>query len=346
VSAHRTEPPTPRRLREARRRGEIATSRDLTGAAALLGGVAAVAATGPALARALAEGLGGGLLDAAQGGGEPWPALVRALSLLARVALPPCLAAALAATAAGSLQARGLFAVDAVRFRIERLHLGRGLARLVSKERLVATALGVAKAAAGAGVAWRLTLAAAPAVASAPRLEPAAILRLLPALALEIALALGALLAALGFLDLALAHRRRLEALRMTREEVVRERRDDEGDARHKGERKRLHRALASAAPVRSATCVVVNPTHVAVALLHERHGDDAPVVLAKGAGEDAARLRAEARRSGVPVVRDVALARALFRLAEVGDEIPEELYEAAAAVLVHVHALPSEVTP
>jgi type III secretion protein U len=125
---------------------------------------------------------------------------------------------------------------------------------------------------------------------------------------------------------------------------VVRERRDEEGDPRHRAERRRLQRALAGAGPVRRAACVVVNPTHVAVALEHARGSDEAPVVLAKGLGEAAARLRAEARRAGVPIVRDVALARALYRLAEVGDAIPEELYDAAAAVLVHVHAL--EVAP
>ena len=129
----------------------------------------------------------------------------------------------------------------------------------------------------------------------------------------------------------------------MTREEVARERRDDEGDPRLKLERRGLHRALAAAAPLRRATCLVVNPTHVAVALHHARGAEDAPLVVAKGIGEAAARLRGEARRAGVPIVHDVTLARALFRLAEVGDEIPEELYEAAAAILVHVHGLAAE---
>jgi flagellar biosynthesis protein FlhB len=83
---------------------------------------------------------------------------------------------------------------------------------------------------------------------------------------------------------------------------------------------------------------VVVNPTHLAVALRHERGGPDAPRVLAKGRGRGAARIRSAARRAGVPVVEDVALARALFRLAEVGDEIPEELYDAAALVLARLY--------
>jgi type III secretion protein U len=124
----------------------------------------------------------------------------------------------------------------------------------------------------------------------------------------------------------------------MTRDEVRREHREDEGDPQHRAERRRIHRALVEAAPVSRATCVVVNPTHVAVALHHARDEADAPRVLAKGLGASAARIRSAARRAGVPIVRDVALARALYRLAEVGDEIPEELYEAAAAVLAHLY--------
>jgi type III secretion protein U len=170
------------------------------------------------------------------------------------------------------------------------------------------------------------------------RLSPGALLRVVAAASLRIAVALAVALAALGAVDLLLARRRHARALLMTREEVARERKDDEGDPRHRAEHRRLHRALASAAPLARATCLVVNPTHLAVALEHARGSDEAPVVLAKGEGATAARLRRAARRAGVPIVRDVALARALFRLAEVGDAIPEALYEAAAAVLVHVH--------
>jgi flagellar biosynthesis protein FlhB len=67
---------------------------------------------------------------------------------------------------------------------------------------------------------------------------------------------------------------------------------------------------------------------------------------VAKGSGLAAARIRSAARRAGVPIVRDVPLARALHRLAEIGDEIPEELYEAAAAVLAHVYAAPETPAP
>jgi type III secretion protein U len=127
----------------------------------------------------------------------------------------------------------------------------------------------------------------------------------------------------------------------MSRDEVRRELREDEGDPAHRAERRRAHRAILDAGPVARATVVVVNPTRIAVALRHDRGGGEAPRVVAKGTGRAAARIRSAARRAGVPVVRDVPLARALHRLADLGDEIPAELYDAAAAILVHLHGPP-----
>ncbi len=339
VSA-RTEQPTARRLREARRRGEVSVSRELCGAAALLAGLAMLAATGPALAAELARLVRSALAEAVSPAAPtPAAALVRASAALARAALPPCAAAGLSGLAAGLLQSGGLFTLEAVRPRLERLDPVRGLGRLFSGARLTSLALGLFKATLAVVAAASLGGAALRPALGATRLAAAPLLRLGAAVALRLALGLGAVLALLGLVELLAARRRQRRALMMTRAEVQRERRDDEGDPRLAAERRRLGRALA-AAPLRRAACLVVNPTHVAVALQHAPASDDAPVVLAKGLGQAAATLRREARRLGVPVVRDVALARALFRLADVGEEIPEELYHAAAAVLLHVHQL------
>jgi type III secretion protein U len=339
----RSEPATPRRRREARQRGQVATSSDLTAAAAICSGLAALAATGDAAARTLAVGIRHGLASAAGDAVPPWAALLRCLDLVVRAAGPPCAAAALGAAIAGGLQTGGLFSLAAARPRAERLGPARGLRRLASAHRAVDLGLAVMKAASIAWAGWELLRRAAPLVSTSPALTPRGLLPALAAFALHTTFALCVALALFGVLDLALARGRLQRELRMTRDEVLRERRDEEGDPRHRGERRRLHRAIATAGPVRLATCVVVNPSHVAVALRHDRGSEDPPVVLAKGRGERAAHLRAEARRSGVPIVRDVALARALDRLTEVGDAIPEELYQAAAAVLVHVHARQGE---
>lgn len=344
MSGERTEQPTPRRLREARRRGEVAVSRELTGAAALAGGLCGLAAT----ARGGATELGGALRAAlagavaAGGGGTTdmaYPALREGARAVLRLSVPAAAAAMLAAGAAAALQVGPGFTAEALRPRPERLDPFRGLRRLLAPAQLASAALGIAKATALLILLLGWLRGAAPALAGLPRLGPAALLRALPLLeGLLVRLAAAAL--ALGALDLLRVRRRHRRALMMTRDEVRRELKEDEGDPAHRAERRRRHRAILDAAPVARATVVVVNPTRLAVALHHARGGEGAPRVIAKGAGADAARIRSEARRAGVPIVRDVPLARALHRLTEIGDEIPEELYQAAAAVLAHLYGL------
>jgi type III secretion protein U len=197
--------------------------------------------------------------------------------------------------------------------------------------------LGLLKAALVLALALGWARGAAPALAALPRATSPA--GALPALLGPLASRLALALLVLGGADLLLARWRHHRRLRMTRDEVRREQREEEGDPLHREARRRRHRALLEAGPVARATCVVVNPTHLAVALRHQRGADEPPRVVAKGRGAEARRIRSEARRAGVPVVRDVALARALHRLAEVGDELPEQLYAAAAAVLAHLYA-------
>src|SRR5690606_4533533 len=138
-----------------------------------------------------------------------------------------------------------------------------------------------------------------------------------------------------------------LKRLRMSSDEVKREHREAEGDPELKGARTRAHRELlagASLNAVKEATVVIVNPTHLATALRYDEDQDDAPMVVSQGAGDMARRIVEAAHAYGIPVVRDVPVARALFEL-EVGDEIPEALYEAVAEVLREVHEAEGERT-
>jgi type III secretion protein U len=344
MSGARTEQPTPRRLREARRRGEVARSLDLSAAAALAGGVGGLALFGRELARALAQAIQGAVTAAAAPPLDPASELSRALGLVLRLSLPVAACALAAGALAAALQGGpGLFP-DALRPRLERLDPVRGLRRLASAAQLGRAALALAKGAVLVTIAAAWWRGAARDLAAMPRATPAAALAAGVALLGPLALRLAAALAAIGILDLALERRRVRRGLMMTRDEVRREQREDEGDPERKADRRRLHRGLVDAGPVERATVVVVNPSHVAVALRHERGGEGAPRVVAKGTGRAAARIRSAARRAGVPIVRDVALARALHRLAEVGDEIPEELFDAAAALLAHLYA-PAEAT-
>jgi type III secretion protein U len=142
---------------------------------------------------------------------------------------------------------------------------------------------------------------------------------------------------ALGVLDVVVTRGAWLRRLRMTKDEVKREHKDAEGDPQQKAARDRAYQELlaqATVGNVRTASVVVVNPTHLACALRYdEKEGDEAPVVVASGEGELAQRIVAAAEDWGIPVVRDVPLARALVEL-QPGEVIPEALFEAVAEVL------------
>jgi type III secretion protein U len=312
-------------------------SQELTGACALAGGLVALAFGGTGMAAALAAELRASLAGAVLSPERPAAALLGALAVLLRASLVPCAGALAGALVAGLLQSGFLLAPGALAPRLERIDPLRGLRRLFSAAQVVSVLLGLARAAALLAVAALWLRDAAPSLQGLARLAPASIWRVLPPLG-GLAFRLALVLFAFGLLDLVRARRRHFQTLRLTKDEVRREHREDEGDPTLKNARLRAHRGLAEAGPLARATVVVVNPTHLAVALRHDRGGPGAPRVVAKGAGRAAARIRSEARRAGVPVVHDVPLARALHRLVEVGDELPEELYEAAAVVLAHLY--------
>jgi flagellar biosynthetic protein FlhB len=137
-----------------------------------------------------------------------------------------------------------------------------------------------------------------------------------------------------------------MESLKMTKQEVKEERKMYEGDPLIKSRLRQRMRELLSrnmAANVPKADVVITNPTHYAVALEWNKDTMPAPMVTAKGADEVAQRIKAIAKESGVPIVENKPLARALYAEVEIGDIIPETYYQAIATVLAHVYKINEE---
>ena len=152
----------------------------------------------------------------------------------------------------------------------------------------------------------------------------------------------GALLA-IGAVDYILARRRMAAKMKMTSEEVKREHRENEGDPMVKGKRQQRMRELAKrrmAQAVAKSDVVVVNPTHYAVALRYDDKKDRAPTVVAKGVDESAEKIRELARKHGVPILARPPLARALHKHVKEGHPIPVNLFKAVAEVLAYVYKL------
>ncbi|MEO5351604.1 MAG: flagellar biosynthesis protein FlhB [Magnetococcus sp. XQGC-1] len=133
------------------------------------------------------------------------------------------------------------------------------------------------------------------------------------------------------------------EGLRMTKQEIKDEQKQMEGDPLIKGRIRQIQRELAKRRmmeEVPKADVVITNPTHFATALLYKQGEMRAPVVTAKGRGEIAARIRAIAKEKGVPIVENPPLARVLYKDVELGHPIPQDLFKAVAEVLAYVYSL------
>ena len=161
--------------------------------------------------------------------------------------------------------------------------------------------------------------------------------------AVRILMATGISLCIVALIDFIYQKKRYIENLKMTHEEVKRERKDNEGSPEIKGKRKSMYRQLTLNRvldEVPKADVVVTNPTHYAVALRYVQGADAAPRVVAKGVDSLALTIRKIARRNNVPVVENRPLARVLWRKVKVGHGVPVDFYQAVAEVLAHVYQL------
>ncbi|MBN8466012.1 EscU/YscU/HrcU family type III secretion system export apparatus switch protein [Corallococcus exiguus] len=331
MSGEKTEQPTAKRMREARRKGQLPRSRMLTSSATTLGGLLgfiAFALDGFARLRDWTARL---MLEQTAAGAWEEGAWVAARLC------GPALGGALVASLAVSVATVG-FEMDARHAapKLERINPAVGLKRLFSvkpliemgKALLVATLLGV--------IVWNEVEAVGPDALRTAWLDGTRGMEFLLGRLAALVTRMAWVVLGCGVVDYALARRSHRRELMMTREEVKREHKESEGDPRHKGQRRALHRQLAQGGPARGvqkATAVIVNPTHIAVALRYDAGECDAPYLVAKGREQDALALKEEARLQGIPVLRDVPLARSLIHF-DVGEAIPEELYQAAAVVL------------
>jgi type III secretion protein U len=334
--SEKTEEPTPKRLKKAHEEGDTGASPFAAQAVAFLATLVVLPSAAVAVASRVSDALRAAI---GQAGRAAPTATLDPADVAASVvgyALPLVAVAAAASAVTALVQSGGIVSAKRITPRLDRLDVFQGLKQLFSGARLFA----VARASVGAAlVAWLVVRAlrdhAADVAHATGQLHHAG--RLAGALSLSIARDAALVGLALAVIDAIVVRRQWLARLRMTKEEVKREAKEGEGDPELKAARERAHHEMLAAVAVgnvKNATVVVVNPTHLACALRYdEAAGDEAPVDVAKGEGELAERIVRAAHDYGVPVVRDVPLARALVEL-EIDDAIPEALYEAVAEIL------------
>jgi len=341
----RTEPASPQRRKEFRDRGEVARSREVVPALTFLATAGLLAFGAPAATRVLADVVRDGLAlvgEAPALGAGGLAALPRLVARAAPLLLAVAGVMALVAVGGNVLQTGLLWTTRPLAPKLAKLSPLPKLKRMFfSKDTAIELLKTLLKVGVLGFVAWTVLASFLPQLAALPLADLTYAGDALGRSLQLVFAGVGAGALVIAAADFALQYRALEKRMRMTRDEVRRERMQHEGNPLFKGLRQRKHREISMNRMLRdvaTADVVVTNPTHFAVALRYRPDEGGAPRVVAKGKDAVALRIRAEARRHGVPVMEQKALARALHAGVEVGREVPEKLYQAVAEVLAFVY--------
>lgn len=339
----KTEAPTPRKREKAREEGRVAVSRDLTAGLALVAAAIAARLCWPSTVTELSRAGRWTIAHASEAeldvaALEQMVALWRMVCL--RALAPALLAAALMGLLTGLAQTKLMFSLTPLKPRFEKLSPVNGFKRLFSVRGLVEGAKGLLKVVLVLGVAGWTLWARRDDLLRLSDCEAIGAMALALDLIFGLVLRCGLMLIVIGVADYAYQWWEHERSLRMTRQEVMDELKQLEGDPHMRARRKALRRNLLQqgiSREAKDATVVVTNPARIAVALLY-RPGMVAPRVVAKGRNLIARRIVALAARYGIPAIRNVSVARALYKAASVGDYVPGPLYHAVAEVLAVIY--------
>ena len=345
---NKTEPATPKRKEEARRQGQIAVSRDLSTAAILLGGIGLLAAMMPVGLEKMTDMTRRGLTLSFPPSFYHELSIEQVYAVVVQTGVTvltlsfPIIAGILLAGSGVSLAQTGfLWRANAMQLDFSRISPLKGLSRLASLRSVVELIKGLLKIAIVTGIGVLMVRHDILQIPGLIEFDMGPALQVAGGLAIKVALAVSGAIVVLAVLDYFYQRYEWERSIRMSKQEIKEEHKATEGDPLIKSRVRMAQRELVKKrmlAAVKTADVVVTNPTHLAVALKYDAGKMTAPVVVAKGAGLIAERIRELARHHGVPVVENKFVARTLFKLVEIGREIPADLYRAVAEILAYVY--------
>ncbi len=345
MSEEKTEEPTDKRLRDAREDGEVAKSTDLTDAVTMAAALATLMLATGAFAGAIRAIVAAALEFV--GGDHSLPHLFAktfGLATRAAMVIVPCVAASAAASVAALIPQVGFqISMKPVVPDLANASPIAGIKQIFSSRTLIELAKMLVKAAIigctmWLTIKWMLPLVVGSLYQPLPQLS-----KMFWDMLVRLSCIAVVAFAAVGAVDLKLQHVLFMRKQRMSKDEVKREYKEQEGDPLIKSERRKLARQFATEDPPRLrvgfANALIVNPTHYAVAIRYAPDEHPLPLVIAKGMDESAAQLRHFAQAANVPIIGNPPVARALYKVG-VDDPIPEELFETVAAILRWVESI------
>jgi len=339
-AASKTEEATPRKLEQSREKGDVAKTQDLAPLAALTFSAGVLAILGGWLAKTMISALIPFIahpeqipLEGAGGVTVARMAIMAAAPVLGAVLLT----AALGGMAGNLVQHGLLFTPDKLKPDFKKVSPLSGFQRIFGPDGLAQFVKSISKILAVAGVAYLVLKPHFHEFRTLSALDPAAMLPFSAEILRKLIFAVIALMLAITGADWIWQKQRFMQKMRMSREEVKEEYKQTDGDPLIKAKLRQMRHEKARRrmmAAVPTATVVVMNPTHYAVALKYEAGTAGAPECVAKGLDAVALRIRAAAEEAGVPVIEDPPLARALYAAVEIDEAIPPAHFEAVAKII------------
>ncbi|BCA54802.1 Flagellar biosynthetic protein FlhB, export component [Nitrospira sp. KM1] len=344
----RTEQATPKRRAQARARGEVAVSRDVSSAAALLGALGLFYVFARPGMTKLNVILRDWLTSAADAAGHRTLTVdaVQQMALktesdLLMLIMPFIVGVALCGVAASLAQTGFLWKTEGLGFNLAGLNPLTGLGRICSTRSLAELVKSCLKVVCVGGAGFYAVRADLPLLPELVQYSLDGMLAVIGWMMFKAALSISLAVAVVAAMDYGYQRFEFERKLRMTKEEVKEEQRDAEGDPQIRSRIRTVQRDLARKrmlADVKTADVIVTNPDHLAVAIRYDQHKMAAPIVVAKGAGYLAQKIKEIGRANGVVVIENKFVARTLYKLVDIGREIPSDLYRAVAEILAFVY--------
>jgi flagellar biosynthesis protein FlhB len=349
----RNEAATPFKLQKAREQGQTARSSDFVSAVVFASAMVFVAWQGWDIATAVLRLSRAAFIQthAAMGSGVGlWLLAVQLIEQAGALLLPFLLLLMVAAVVGTLVQSNVLFSLDPIKADFNRINPFTGLKRVFSMRTLFDGARACVKLVVLVSAAWLALRNLMPQFYGVASLPPAAVLRTLIDDIADLGLKMGLVLGLIALLDLVYTRREFGKKMRMSRRELKDEFKNREGDPRIRARLRELRRELLKRSlalrNTHSADVVLTNPSHYAVALRYVHGEMDAPVLVAKGAGQVAAAMREIAYRQRIPVVRNPVLTRRLFRAMEIDDAVAPDFHAEVARIIVWVFAMRERQSP
>ena len=338
-SGDKTEKPTPKKLQDARKKGDVSKSKDITATAGMLAILLLAAVALPVVAEQMAA-LVRASFEVMQ---EPFElamprlgrqAALTLLSVVGMVVLPVALVGALVEF----IQAGPVMSTEKLKPKMENMNPAKGIKRMFSMDNLVELLKSILKTAVVGTIAWLVMKKVLPDLPLLAGGRPENVGSALWHTTWTLLAWAGGAFVLVSAADLAWQRFSYMKKMRMSMRDIRQEMKDAEGDPHLKGQRKQLQQEWAQQGANHAAAdahVLVVNPTHVAIAIAYDRETCPVPTVTAKGEDDDALAMRQAAQEAGVPVLRNIELARGLLADAETGEIVPAELFDIIATVVL-----------